>query len=79
MNNEIHGEVLPWFFRRLKWHDGSKWEVMTGLGNLTLRARASEFQNITFEMIASEVSLNIRVELVKPRVTSKRCIMNFTE
>ena len=79
MNNEIHGDILPRFFRRLKWHDGSKWEVMARLGNLALRARASEFQNITFEVVASEMSLNIGVEFVKPRVTSKWCIMDFTE
>ena len=32
---------------------------MARLGNLTLRAGAGEFEDVAFEMISSEVSLNV--------------------
>ena len=38
-----------------------------------------EFEYITFEMGAGEVSLDVGVEFVEARVSSKRCFMNFTE
>ena len=56
VNNEIHRDILPRFFGRLEWHDGSKWKVMAWFRNLALRAGASEFEDIAFEMISSEVS-----------------------
>ena len=59
MNNKIHRDILPWFFRRLEWHDGSKWKVMAWFRNLALRAGAGEFKDIAFEVISSEVSLNV--------------------
>ena len=59
VNNEIHGDILLRFFRRLKMHDGSKWKVMSWFCNLTLRAGLGEFKNIAFEMISGEVSLNV--------------------
>ena len=79
MNDEIHRYILLWFFRWLKRHDSTKWQVVAGFCDLALGAGACEVEYITFEMGASEVSLNIGVEFVEARVSSKRCFVNFTE
>ena len=79
MNDEVHRYILPWFFRWLERHDSTKWQVMAGFRDLALGAGACEFEDITFEMGAGEVALNIRVEFVEARVSSKRCVMNFAE
>ena len=79
MNDEIHRYVLPRFFRWLERHDSTKWQVVAGFSDLALGAGACEFEDITFEMGACEVSLNVGVEFVESRVSSKRYFMNFTE
>ena len=79
MNDEIHRYILPWFFRWLERHDSTKWQVVAGFRDLALGAGACEFEYITFEMGAGEVSLDVGVEFVEARVSSKRCFMNFTE
>ena len=79
MNDEVHRYILPWFFRWLERHDSTEWQVMAGFRDLALGAGACEFEYITFEMGAGEVSLNIGVEFVEARVSSKRCVMNFAE
>ena len=52
---------------------------MAGFRDLAVGAGACEFEYITFEVSAGEVSLNIGVEFVEARVSSQRCIMNFAE
>ena len=70
---------MPRFFRGLERHDSTKWQVVAGFSDLALGAGACEFEYITFEMGAGEVALNIGVEFVEARVSSKRCVMNFAE
>ena len=53
--------------------------MVAGFSDLALGAGGCEFEYITFEMGAGEVSLDVGVEFVETRVSSKRCFMNFTE
>ena len=59
IDNEIYRYILLWFFRRLKRHDSTKWKVMTWFSNLTLWTGVGEFKNIAFEVVASEVALDV--------------------
>ena len=54
MNNEVHGDILLWFFGRLKRHDGTKRKVVTWFSNLTLWTGTSKFENVTFEVGTSK-------------------------
>ena len=52
---------------------------MAWFSDLTLGTGIGEFENIAFEVVTSEVSLDVGIEFVKLRISSKWYIMDFTE
>ena len=56
LGDEVNGDVLPWVFGGLKWHDSAIWFVVAWFGDLACWACSNEIENVGANVGANEMT-----------------------